>query len=146
MDTTPPPHPLVLPRTVRWGDCDPAGILYTPRVFDYMAEAVETWFRDVAGVAWMTLIRDGRHGAPTVHTACDYRRPMGPDLRIALTVELERIGRSSLSFRIVGDDDDGQRYFEGRLVSCLTDLKAGRPVPIPDTIRSRAEAYQAAAG
>ena len=72
--------------------------------------------------------------------------PIWPDLRIALTVELERIGRSSLSFRIVGDDDDGQRYFEGRLVSCLTDLKAGRPVPIPDTIRSRAEAYQAAAG
>jgi len=29
-------------RMVRWGDCDPAGIIYTPKAIDYALETIET--------------------------------------------------------------------------------------------------------
>jgi len=135
---------LVMTRTVKWGDCDPAGIIYTPRVFDYITEAVEAWFRDVAGIAWMSLIGEHRLGAPTVHTSVDFLTPMAPDLQLRVAVLLEKIGGSSLTFRIVGEDAAGTRYFEGKLVSVMTDFKARRSVPIPDEVRARAEAYQRA--
>ena len=133
---------LVMTRTVKWGDCDPAGILYTPRVFDYMVEAVEAWFRDVGGIDWMTLIAEGL-GAPTVHTAVDFRTPMAPNLVLNVSVLLDAVGGSSLAFRIVGDDAGGTRYFEGKLVSVVIDFTTRRPVPIPAALRARAEAYAA---
>ncbi len=33
--------PFSIKRMVRWGDCDPAGIVYSPRVFDNAVETVE---------------------------------------------------------------------------------------------------------
>ncbi len=39
-------HPFTVTRTVRWGDCDPAGIIYTPRVLDYAMEILEAWYRE----------------------------------------------------------------------------------------------------
>ena len=30
-------------RMVRWGDCDPAGIIYTPKAIDYALETIENW-------------------------------------------------------------------------------------------------------
>ncbi len=35
--------PFTVTRTVKRGDCDPAGIIYTPRVLDYAMEALEAW-------------------------------------------------------------------------------------------------------
>ena len=134
---------LVQTRTVKWGDCDPAGILYTPRVFDYITEAVEQWFHDVGGVHWMEMIGDGR-GAPTVHTSVDFRTPMEPGLLLNVSVLLEKLGGSSLSFRVLGDGADGTRYFEGKLVSVTIDFATRRSVPIPPDLRARAEAYAAA--
>ncbi len=34
-------YPFAVTRTVKWGDCDPAGIIYTPRVLDYAMEILE---------------------------------------------------------------------------------------------------------
>ncbi|HYG84959.1 MAG TPA: thioesterase family protein [Azospirillum sp.] len=133
---------LVMTRTVKWGDCDPAGIIYTPRVFDYMTEAVEAWFRDVGGIDWVMMIHEHRMGAPTVHTSVDFLTPMEPNLVLHVAVLVETVGRSSLTFRIVGDDDAGTRYFEGKLISVITDFRERRSVPIPDAVRKRAEAYR----
>lgn len=136
----PPMDRLLSRRTVKWGDCDPAGILYTPRVFDYITEAVESWYHDVGGVPWMEMIGSGQ-GAPTVHTSVDFRTPMEPGLDLAIAVLLEAVGSTSLSFRILGDGVDGVRYFEGRLVSVFIDFATRRPIPIPAGVRGRAEAY-----
>lgn len=132
-------------RTVKWGDCDPAGILYTPRVFDYITEAVEAWYRDVGGIHWMEMIDRGI-GAPTVHTSVDFRTPMAPNLVLDVAVLLEKVGGSSLSFRVLGDDADGTRYFEGKLVSVVIDFTTRRSMPIPAALRARAESYADAHG
>ncbi len=134
---------LVVERAVRWGDCDPAGIVYTPRVFDFATEAVEAWFREVAGLDWAGLVRGGR-GAPTVHASCDYLRPMAPGLAFRVCVLLEKVGTSSLTFRLLGKDADGELYFDAKIVSVFTDFTAGRSETIPDAVRERAEAYERA--
>ena len=64
-------------------------------------------------------------------------------MELAVGVLLEKVGASSLSFRILGDGVDGTRYFEGKLVSVFIDFQTRRPIPIPDGIRARAAAYAA---
>lgn len=125
---------------VAWGDCDPAGILYTPRVFDYCNETLEEWFRDVLGVPWMEIIKAGV-GSPMVHVECDFLRPMAPDVELAVSIRIERLGTSSITFLIDGLGADGEAHFRAKYVVCLTDFKAAKPIPIPAHLRERAQAY-----
>jgi 4-hydroxybenzoyl-CoA thioesterase len=128
---------------VAWGDCDPAGILYTPRVFDYCNETLEGWFRDVLGLPWMEMIKSGT-GSPMVHVECDFLRPMAPDVELAVSIRIERLGSASITFLIDGLGGDGDAHFRAKYIICLTDFKAAKPVPIPAHLRERAEAYERA--
>lgn len=125
---------------VAWGDCDPAGILYTPRVFDYCNETLEGWYRDVLGSPWIEMVKAGT-GSPMVHVECDFVRPMAPDLELAVSVRIERLGSASITFLIDGLGPDGDPYFRAKYVVCLTDFTAAKPIPIPAHLRERAEAY-----
>jgi acyl-CoA thioester hydrolase len=45
--TAPTGHRAVLPITVRWAECDAAGILYHARVFDWFSEGRLAWLRGI---------------------------------------------------------------------------------------------------
>ena len=38
--------PFSKERFVRWGECDPAGVIYTPRVFEYALDTLEEFHTD----------------------------------------------------------------------------------------------------
>lgn len=128
---------------VAWGDCDPAGILYTPRVFDYCNETLESWFRDVLGSPWIEMVKLGT-GSPMVRVECDFLRAMPPDLELDITVRIERLGGASISFLMEGTGPDDAAHFRARYVVCITDFRIGKPIPIPAHLRERAEAYERA--
>ena len=45
---------------VRWGDCDPAGIIYTPKAIDYALETIENWLIEEIGISWMDMRNKGK--------------------------------------------------------------------------------------
>jgi 4-hydroxybenzoyl-CoA thioesterase len=126
---------------VAWGDCDPAGILFTPRVFDYCTEALECFYRDVLDADWPNLVRQRHMGSPMVHVECDFLAPMPPDLELAVELGIDKLGTASLTYVFTGRAPDGSEHFRARFVACITDFQAGRPVPIPAAMRARAEAF-----
>ena len=132
--------PFIQSRIVRWGDCDPAGIIYTPRILDYAIEMVETCLREVMGASWNVMREQHNIGGPTVHFECDIRKPLAPDMAVDLVLTLEKLGRSSMTSRIVCVDAEGVEYFRVLLVNCFvtgdspTDIRA---LPISETWRER---------
>ena len=132
--------PFIQSRIVRWGDCDPAGIIYTPRILDYAIETVETCLREVMGASWNVMREQHNIGGPTVHFECDIRKPLAPDMAVDLVLTLEKLGRSSMTSRIVCVDAEGVEYFWVLLVNCFvtgdspTDIRA---LPISETWRER---------
>ena len=128
--------PFIQSRIVRWGDCDPAGIIYTPRILDYAIETVETCLREVMGASWNVMREQHNIGGPTVHFECDIRKPLAPDMAVDLVLTLEKLGRSSMTSRIVCVDAEGVEYFRVLLVNCFvtgdspTDIRA---LPISET-------------
>lgn len=132
--------PFIQSRIVRWGDCDPAGIIYTPRILDYAIETVETCLREVMGASWNVMREQHNIGGPTVHFECDIRKPLAPDMAVDLVLTLEKLGRSSMTSRIVCVDAEGVEYFRVLLVNCFvigdspTDIRA---LPISETWRER---------
>ncbi|MFT5683288.1 MAG: 4-hydroxybenzoyl-CoA thioesterase [Myxococcota bacterium] len=91
--------------TVRFGECDPAGVVYFPIFFDWFHQAMESWFDVALGTPYAEILQT--LGFPAVHTEADFRRPcrIGEKLRIELSVgELSRKSLR-LEYRVLGDDD-----------------------------------------
>ena len=132
--------PFSIKRVVQWGDCDPAGIIYSPRVFDYAVEAVEAWNRQVLGLSWTELNSEMGMGAPMVRAECDYLHPPQPDQEVELAVLIERLGHSSLTYLVRGFGG-GRDYFQVRLVTCFVARPEFKSAEIPRRLRQRIAAY-----
>ncbi len=127
---------------VRFGDCDPAGIVFYPRYAEMFNNLVEDWCRDELGLSFSEIHRKRGWGLPAVHLEIDYKAPsfLGDVLSAALWVR--RIGNSSIHLEIVLSDGEGRERVQGRLILVLTDAACRHAVPIPDDLRGRIAAFR----
>jgi YbgC/YbaW family acyl-CoA thioester hydrolase len=125
--------------SVRFGDVDPAGIVYFPRIYEYLHEAFEdVWERHV-GERYYRMILDERRGFPLVHSEVDFKHPLrfGDDVRVRITCT--HLGRSSTGLRyrlFVGET----LCVEAQQTTACVDLDAGKSIPMTDQHRARFEA------
>lgn len=136
--------PYVMRRSVLWGDCDPAEMVYTPRFLDYVAEAVNGWFRDVLEEDWYPIKMRRGMVTPIMHATLDFFERLQPGDDIDLTVLVEEVHRSTMSFRVKARNSEGKDAFSARLVHSIVEYTSFRSVPWPDELRQRATAYRAA--
>lgn len=123
-------------KTIRFSHCDPAGIVYYPRYFDLLHEAMEDWLREGVGVPLSALIGQRRRGVPIVRVETDFVAPsrMGDEVDIA--VRLSELGGTSLHL----DYEircGGERRLAARTVLVHIRLDDGRPVAFDDDLRER---------
>ncbi len=134
---------------VRFGDCDPAGIIYFPRFFHFFHEAMETWFGEALGLPYATLIGPRKIGFPAVHTEADFKIPCQLGESIDIELRVHKLGRSSIRFgyiaRTSGAPTSPARL-TGATVCVVMDLdpqSAGfrQALPIPADLRAAIEAF-----
>jgi 4-hydroxybenzoyl-CoA thioesterase len=138
---TPPGQAFTHTVPIRFSHCDPAGIVYFPHYFDMFNDLLEDWYERL-GVDYSELILGSRQGFPFVHIECDFKVPSRMGERLNLTLLVQRVGRSSLSFVIVGHLDGIERL-RARLVTALISLKTQSSAPLPEALREKIEAYRA---
>ena len=130
---------------VRFGDCDPAGIVYFPRFFDFFHQAMETWFPAELGFGYDEFVRDRKLGFPAVHSEADFKRPCRFGERIEIHQRVTRLGRTSIHFAYEVHGDDGLRA-TGRSVCVVMNLDERSPghgsaVEMPAELRARIERF-----
>lgn len=139
--------PVVYRRRVRWGEGDPACIVYTVRFLDFVMEAIEEWFREVLGVDWYELNLDLGMGSPVVHLELDFSAPVKPGDVLEIPVLVQRLGGSSITFelraRLAGD---AAERFRALMVHSLVDNERMKAIPYPPDFRARIERYMQACG
>ncbi|HLJ70390.1 MAG TPA: thioesterase family protein [Roseiarcus sp.] len=82
--------------TVEWGHCDPAGIVFNPRFFEYFDWSTSLLVREALGVekAAMRTIY-GVAGIPLVDTRATFHRPARYGDEIEIVTAVAAVGRSS---------------------------------------------------
>lgn len=130
---------------VRFGDCDPAGIVYFPRFFDFFHQAMETWFPTHLGFGYDEFVRVRKLGFPAVHTEADFARPSRFGDRIEVHQRVTKLGRSSIAFAYEVHGADGLRA-TGRSVCVVMDLddrspSHGKSVAMPEQLRAKILAF-----
>lgn len=133
--------PYVYRRQIHWGETDSGGIVYTGQFLDFMMEAAEMWWRDVVGPDWYRLKVDHGMGSPMVHASLDFVKPVYDGDVLALTVIVEKMGTSSITYAIAGHGPDGTLRFSGKLVGAVITVEPFRAVPVPDAWRKSIENY-----
>ena len=123
---------------VRFGDVDPAGIVYFPRIFDYVHEAFEEVWEVHVGARYYQLLLEQKIGFPLVSSHVDFRSPLRFGDRPLVRVTCFRLGRSSIGLRYQFTVDD-RLCVDARMTVACVRLETMESLPIPDAHRARFE-------
>ncbi|MBE7210419.1 MAG: hypothetical protein INR65_05320 [Gluconacetobacter diazotrophicus] len=123
-------------------DTDGSGIVFPSRVVDLAVKLVDSWF-----VERVFLERDVPElRAVFASLSCTFVAPMRPGEVLEMRLALRRIGRSSLSFELVGHREaDNKVCWTAEAVCVLVDRNSVRSQRIPESLRPVLEAEAALA-
>jgi 4-hydroxybenzoyl-CoA thioesterase len=123
---------------VRFGDCDPAGIVYYPALYHYCHVAFEETWPVALGGSYATFVRVERLGFPTVHVETDFECPVRYGDTVRMSVSVPRVGRSSVDFLFQGFVDD-RRVLRSRHTKVCASLDTLTSRPVPEALRAALE-------
>jgi 4-hydroxybenzoyl-CoA thioesterase len=129
---------------VRFGDCDPAGLVYYPVLFHYCHAAMEEFFAARCGVSYARLMSGRRIGFPTVNVRAEFFAPFVYGDEASVEVWASTVGRTSVTFEYrLRRASDGELCASATHVQVSMDLDARRAVPVPADLR---RAFELSAG
>jgi 4-hydroxybenzoyl-CoA thioesterase len=121
---------------VRFGDADPAGLVYYPVIFHYFHIALEEFFAACCGITYDKLMAEERIGFPTVRAETEFFTPLVYGDEVDVGIRVSKIGNSSATFEY-----EARRVSDGTLcarsvqVHVAMNLDTRRAVPIPEKYR-----------
>jgi acyl-CoA thioester hydrolase len=126
------PPPFRLELRVRFGECDPQGIVFNANYLGYVDVAMTELWRDAFG-SYGAMVERGVD--TVVHEAnLSFRAPARFDDLIAIEGGFEPLGRTSANLRFAirrGEED----LVEARLRYVFVDTESWQKAEIPDWIR-----------
>ena len=127
-------------RTIEWGDCDPAGIVFNPNFFSYFDHATALLYSAAGWPKAKMLVEFGIAGCPLVETGAKFLRPCRYGEDVEITSRILDVRKSSFD---IGHSLtlDGETCVEGKetRVWAVKDSTTGqlKSAPLPDEIRAR---------
>jgi 4-hydroxybenzoyl-CoA thioesterase len=127
-------------RTVRFADCDPAGIVFFPQYMVMLNTVVEEWFDNGLGIAYAGLIGERRIGLPSVRLEVDFTAISRHGELLTQRVSVEKLGRSSLTLQhaFLGG---AELRLRARQVLVCTSLLTHKPQALPEDVRAALAPY-----
>ncbi len=132
----PPVGAIELPVRIRFLECDPQGVLAHPRFLDLFDDAYMRLNATRLG-GFDALMRSGLETL-VVRTNVEFLRSVRAEDELLITLDLQRLGRSSLTlrYRATGRDDGELRARAQTTYVCAL-VGQGRSTPIPHWMRER---------
>jgi acyl-CoA thioester hydrolase len=133
--------PFTHPLRVRFGECDPQGIVFNAHYVAYFDVAVTELWREALG-SWAVMAERGVD-AVVGELEARFHAPARNDELLELRAWVEQFGTTSLRLR-VDVAREGFVLVEGRLRYVFVDAESWAPVSIPDWIREGLSPYASA--
>lgn len=125
-------------RRVEFADTDLAGIAHFANFFRWM-ESAEVEFLRSRGLSVALLWEGQKLGFPRVAASCDYLRPVTFEDVMEIAVDIERLGRKSVTYAFTFFKGN-EEIARGKVTSCCCRVGSGEAIAsidIPEGIRTR---------
>ncbi|MEE9313970.1 MAG: acyl-CoA thioesterase [Rhizobiaceae bacterium] len=130
-------------RKMRFGDCDPAGIAFYPRLVEQINELVEDWFDEALDYSFRTMHLKDKVGVPTRSMSIDFEHPAQLGEMIKWNLLVLSLGRSSIKLAVEAHSPNGKRVLRAEPILVWADFSLDKPASkeIPQTIRAAMQAF-----
>jgi acyl-CoA thioester hydrolase len=118
---------------VRYGECDPQGVVFNAHYFAYFDVALTELWREAAG--GYEVMMAGGVDVQVVEATARYKAPARFDEELDITIDVTHLGTTSMVTELT-IERDGTLLVEGRLVHVFIDLKTLTKTPIPERLRA----------
>jgi acyl-CoA thioesterase FadM len=141
-------------RIVRFGECDPAGVVYYPVFFNWFHECMEAWFEEGLQQPYAQVIQN--IGFPAKSCESEFFRPIHNGSQITLRLYLSELRQKGfcLQFDIynghlehhdVISNTTPKKLARGKVICVGIGVQKGdfqfRPMPIPSHLHKKMLAY-----
>lgn len=127
MDRCQPGHQHTI--CVRWGECDPQGVVFNAHYLAYLDDALETWLRPLRATPearnWDVML---------VRCNLEWYASLRSGDRLDMQVAIARWGRTSFDMGFTGSCQ-GRPVFGALVVYVSVEKESGRSVETPAPIR-----------
>ena len=121
---------------VRFGDVDPAGIVYFPRIYDYLHAAFEELWEVHVGARYYHLLLDRKIGFPLVHSEVDFKNPLKFGDRPLVRITCFKLGETSLGLHYVYTVNDAV-CVDAHMTTVCVHTKTMKSQSLPPEFRER---------
>ena len=136
--------PFTVRRRVRFGDCDPAGVVYTVRFSDYVVSVADLFMSDLLGGPFLEAL--GEVDTPNKALAFVFHAPLRPEDEFDMLVTVPEIRTRTFDLHVAASLLDGTPAFDATVTPICMLPADRRSVPIPAKLRALLEHYQAQTG
>ena len=127
--------PFITTRTILFGDCDPAGIVYTPRIAYFAVEAIHEFLSHRLGGEGLRKVFAMGVLPPARALNLEFLSPMTWDEVIDIEVRSEAPGATSFGFAVEGRQASGEVTFRASMTQVCIDAESKQPTGLPDALR-----------
>ena len=120
---------------IRFQHCDPAGIVFYPRYAEMVNATIEDWFAAVIGIDFAKIHIEMETAIPAATLKLDFRLPSRIGEVLEMGVEVERLGRTSVSLEVRAHCRE-QLRFESWITLVHVPKTSYRPEPWPEQMRA----------
>jgi acyl-CoA thioesterase FadM len=134
--------PFRIRRRVNWGDCDPAGVVYTPRFSDYVVETYLEFSAQLLGSPLNDTLKALDLSLPAKAMSMEFKRSLWPDEYFDIVVRVEAIRTRTFDLSIRATTPEGTPVFDATLSPICVRPATRESCPIPESLRSKLESYR----
>ena len=135
--------PFTVRRRVKWGDCDPAGVVYTVVFSEYVISVAELFYGFLFGTTPQNAKNEQGFGTPTRALSFDFRRSLRPDDEFDMSVTVAEIRTRSYVLHIAARTPEGEDVFHADLTPICIARDERRAIDMPPNFRLALEYYRA---
>ncbi|WP_409525715.1 acyl-CoA thioesterase [Nitrincola sp. MINF-07-Sa-05] len=126
---------FIVRRTILFGDCDPAGIVYTPRITYFIIEAVHDYLTHRLGAPAISEIFAMGILPPARALSIEFLAPMSWDEVINIEISTKELTTTSFTFLVEARNDSNEMTFRSTFTQVSISPESKRPIPLPQALR-----------
>jgi acyl-CoA thioesterase FadM len=139
-------QPFVVRRCVKWGECDPAGIVYTVNFSEYVISLANRFYAFLLSKPVESAKNELGFGTPIKALSFVFNRSLRPDEHFDMTLKVAEVRERSFDLEVEATDLDGNAVFSAMLSPICVARLDRTSIPIPQSFRAKLLDAAAAAG
>jgi acyl-CoA thioesterase FadM len=138
-------RPFVVRRCVKWGECDPAGVVYTVNFSEYVIAVANRFYAYLLGAPLEPAKNEHGFGTPVKALSFVFNKSLRPDELFDMSVTVIGVRDRSFDLAIEATNMSGESVFSAKLSPICIARPERRSIAIPPLFRAKLLAVMTAA-